>query len=145
MTFTDDLQGLSRAEQIARVQAVAREHGDDPDDAAAAEAVSLYLAASAAPGQRRADLAYQVTFDKLPGRLRRRTPPQLTTSAAVDDGGGDGLAEAVREHILRHRRRDVLPLRVVVFPDEMFGIVQRAGDTGPVSLWAFRITEEAAR
>jgi len=42
MTFTDDLAGLSRAEQIARVQAAAREHGDELDESQAAQALNLY-------------------------------------------------------------------------------------------------------
>jgi hypothetical protein len=42
--FTDDLRGLSRAEQIARVQAVAREHGDRLTDREAGQALSLYAA-----------------------------------------------------------------------------------------------------
>ena len=42
MTFTDDLRGLSRAEQIARVQAVALEHGDYLTDREAGEALNLY-------------------------------------------------------------------------------------------------------
>jgi hypothetical protein len=42
MTFTDDLRGLSRAEQIARVQAVAREHGDHLTDREAGQALNLY-------------------------------------------------------------------------------------------------------
>jgi hypothetical protein len=42
MTFTDDLRGLSRAEQITRVQAVAREHGDELTDLEAGQALSLY-------------------------------------------------------------------------------------------------------
>jgi hypothetical protein len=40
--FTDDLRGLSRAEQIARVQAVAREHGDRLTELEAGQALSLY-------------------------------------------------------------------------------------------------------
>jgi hypothetical protein len=44
MGFTDDLRGLSRAEQIARVQAVAREHGDRLTDREAGQALSLYAA-----------------------------------------------------------------------------------------------------
>ena len=42
MAFTDDLRGLSRAEQIARVQAVALEHGDYLTDREAGEALNLY-------------------------------------------------------------------------------------------------------
>ena len=42
MEFTDDLRGLSRAEQIARVQAVAREHGDELTDREAGRALGLY-------------------------------------------------------------------------------------------------------
>ena len=42
MAFTDDLRGLSRAEQIARVQAVAREHGDELTDLEAGSALGLY-------------------------------------------------------------------------------------------------------
>lgn len=42
MAFTDDLRGLSRAEQIARVQAVALEHGDILTDREAGEALNLY-------------------------------------------------------------------------------------------------------
>lgn len=44
MAFTDDLRGLSRAAQVARVQAVAREHGDELHECQAAQAVSLYMA-----------------------------------------------------------------------------------------------------
>jgi hypothetical protein len=46
--FTDDLRGLSRAERIARVQAVAREHGDRLTEAEAGQALSLY--ATEVPG-----------------------------------------------------------------------------------------------
>src|SRR5258707_11310233 len=42
--FTDDLAGLSWAEQIARVQAAAREHGDELDKSQAAQALGLYAA-----------------------------------------------------------------------------------------------------
>jgi hypothetical protein len=42
MAFTDDLRDLSRAEQIARVQAVAREHGDELTDLEARSALGLY-------------------------------------------------------------------------------------------------------
>jgi hypothetical protein len=42
MAFTDDLRGLSRAEQIARVQAVAREQGDELTDLEAGRALGLY-------------------------------------------------------------------------------------------------------
>jgi hypothetical protein len=42
MAFTDDLHGLSRAEQIARVQAVAREHSDELTDLEAGRALGLY-------------------------------------------------------------------------------------------------------
>jgi len=42
MAFTDDLRGLSRAEQIARVQAVAREHDDELTDLEAGSALGLY-------------------------------------------------------------------------------------------------------
>lgn len=42
MAFTDDLRGLSRAEQIARVQAVALEHGDYLTGRQAGEALNLY-------------------------------------------------------------------------------------------------------
>lgn len=42
MTFIDDFAGLTRAEQIALVQAVAREHGDELTDAQAAQALNLY-------------------------------------------------------------------------------------------------------
>jgi hypothetical protein len=42
--FTDDLRGLSRAGQIARVQAMAREHGDRLTEAEAGQALSLYTA-----------------------------------------------------------------------------------------------------
>ncbi len=51
MTFTDDLAGLDRAGQIARVQAVAREHGDDLTEAEAAAALSLYTAPCPAGAQ----------------------------------------------------------------------------------------------
>jgi hypothetical protein len=43
-TFTDDLRGLSRAGQIARVQAVARQYGDRLTETEADEALSLYAA-----------------------------------------------------------------------------------------------------
>lgn len=46
--FTDDLRELSRGEQIARVQAVAREHGDRLTEAEAGQALSLY--ATQVPG-----------------------------------------------------------------------------------------------
>jgi hypothetical protein len=46
--FTDDLRGLSRAEQIDRVQAVAREHGDRLTELEAGQALSLY--ATQVPG-----------------------------------------------------------------------------------------------
>jgi hypothetical protein len=42
MAFTDDLRGLPRAEQIARVQAVAREHRDELTDLEAGSALGLY-------------------------------------------------------------------------------------------------------
>jgi hypothetical protein len=42
MAFTDDLRGLPRQEQIARVQAVAREHGDELTDLEARRALGLY-------------------------------------------------------------------------------------------------------
>jgi hypothetical protein len=42
MAFTDDLRGLSRAGQIALVQAVAREHGDELTDLEARSALGLY-------------------------------------------------------------------------------------------------------
>jgi hypothetical protein len=43
MAFTDDLRGLSPAEQIARVQAVAREHGDELTEPEAGGALGLYV------------------------------------------------------------------------------------------------------
>jgi hypothetical protein len=49
MTFTDDLRGLSRAAQIARVQAVARQHGDQLTDREAGDALHLYATAIADP------------------------------------------------------------------------------------------------
>lgn len=42
MTFTDDLRGLTRAEQIARVQAAARAAGDELDESQADQVLSLY-------------------------------------------------------------------------------------------------------
>ena len=42
MAFADDLRGLPREEQIARVQAVAREHGDELTDLEACSALGLY-------------------------------------------------------------------------------------------------------
>ena len=51
MTFNDDLAGLDRAGQIARVQAVAREHGDELTEAEAAAALSLYTAPGRASAQ----------------------------------------------------------------------------------------------
>jgi hypothetical protein len=42
MAFTDDLRGLPREEQIARVQAVAREHDDELTDLEARSALGLY-------------------------------------------------------------------------------------------------------
>ena len=42
MAFTDDFHGLTRAQQIAVVQAVAREHGDQLTDTEAAQALSLH-------------------------------------------------------------------------------------------------------
>jgi hypothetical protein len=66
MAFTDDLRELSRAEQIARVQAVALEHGDYLTDQEAGEALSLY--------------ATQVTHDPAAGRyLTIHSYPQLET------------------------------------------------------------------
>jgi len=54
MALTDDLRGLSRAEQIARVQAVALEHGDYLTDREAREALNLYATQVANdPGARR--------------------------------------------------------------------------------------------
>lgn len=46
MAFNDDLRGLSRAEQIARVQAVAREHGDALTEDESAQALGLYATAT---------------------------------------------------------------------------------------------------
>jgi hypothetical protein len=55
MRFTDDFAGLSRAEQIALVQAVAREHGDELGEADAAQALSIHAAfGTDAPAQARA-------------------------------------------------------------------------------------------
>jgi len=54
MTFTDDLGGLSRAEQIARVQAVAREHGDELTEPEARQALNLH--------------AMRVADDRVPSR-----------------------------------------------------------------------------
>lgn len=51
MTFIDDFRGLSRAEQIARIQAVAQAHGDHLSDREAEQAVNLY--ATQAQGERR--------------------------------------------------------------------------------------------
>jgi hypothetical protein len=56
MTFPDDLAGLPRAEQAARIQAVAREHGDELDEAQASEAIGLYTALNAASDDRAASL-----------------------------------------------------------------------------------------
>jgi hypothetical protein len=42
MAFTDDFHGLTRAQQIALVQAVAREQGDQLTDTEAAQALNLY-------------------------------------------------------------------------------------------------------
>ncbi len=47
---TDDLRGLSREEQIARVKAEARAEGDDLDDAGAARVLDMY--ATWTPGAR---------------------------------------------------------------------------------------------
>lgn len=44
MSFTDDFAGRTRAERIALVQAVAREHGDELDEDTAARAVDLVTA-----------------------------------------------------------------------------------------------------
>jgi hypothetical protein len=44
MAFTDDLRGLTRPEQIARVQAAAREARDELDESQAGQALSLYAA-----------------------------------------------------------------------------------------------------
>jgi hypothetical protein len=41
--FTEDLRGISRAEQGGRVQAEAREHGDRLTDREAGQALSLYV------------------------------------------------------------------------------------------------------
>ena len=70
MAFTDDLRGLSRAEQIARVQAVAREHGDELTELEAGHALSLY--ATQAP-----DVAMTTIYAS---RERRMLP--LTMAAA---------------------------------------------------------------
>jgi hypothetical protein len=51
MDFTDDLADLSRAEQIARVQAAAREHGDELDESQAAQALSLYATLTGTDGR----------------------------------------------------------------------------------------------
>jgi hypothetical protein len=42
LIFTDDLRGLPRAGQIARVQAEARANDDDLDEAQAARVLDLY-------------------------------------------------------------------------------------------------------
>lgn len=44
MEWTDDFAGRSRAERIALVQAVAREHGDEIDEETAGLAVDLAAA-----------------------------------------------------------------------------------------------------
>jgi hypothetical protein len=48
-SFTDDLRGLSWDEQVARVQAVAREHRDRLTEAEAGHALSLYAAFRSGP------------------------------------------------------------------------------------------------
>ncbi len=56
MTFTDDLRGLSWAEQIARIQAAARGYGDELDEAQAGQALSLYTTLAAGTDERVAAL-----------------------------------------------------------------------------------------
>src|ERR1700720_433928 len=50
MAFTDDLRGLPRAEQIARIQAAARAGGDEMDEAKASQALSLYAETARSSG-----------------------------------------------------------------------------------------------
>jgi hypothetical protein len=52
LAFTDDLRGLSQAEQIARVQAVALEHGDYLTDREVGEALNLDATQVRRPGSR---------------------------------------------------------------------------------------------
>lgn len=56
MTFTDDLAGRPPAEQAARIRAVAREHGDELDEAQASEALGLYTALTPSSDDRVAEL-----------------------------------------------------------------------------------------
>jgi hypothetical protein len=67
MTFTDDFADLTRAEKIALVQAVAREHGDQLTDGHAAQTLSLY-ATEVAAGRRHEDRRSTAHAVKIPGQ-----------------------------------------------------------------------------
>ncbi len=82
----------------------------------------------------------EITFTKPPGRQRRRTPVPFIADA--DDW--EGIADAVLVHIARHRRLNVEPTRVTIWPGCESGMVQRAEDCGPVILWEFTIREMLA-
>ena len=78
MAFTDDLRGLSRAEQIARVQAVAREYGDKLTDLEAGRALGLYETLdhhSPGPSDRRLKAAL-AAFDPHPRYMVTSLLPQ---------------------------------------------------------------------
>ena len=51
MAFTDDLRGLPRAEQIARIQAAARAAGDELDESQASQALRLYAETACRSGR----------------------------------------------------------------------------------------------
>ena len=86
MTFTDDLAGLPRAEQIARVQAAARQHGDELDESQAAQALSLYATLVTGTDSRTAArTGYQATAggERVYDRQRRQAPVE---GPAMDSG-----------------------------------------------------------
>jgi hypothetical protein len=86
MAFTDDLRDLSRAEQIAHVQAVAREHGDELTGLEAARALGLYQT---------------LTPDHhSPGRTSRR----LRVALAAFDGHSRPTSLPPRQEAARYER-----------------------------------------
>jgi hypothetical protein len=87
MAFTDDLAGLPRAGQIALVQAVAREHGDELGEADAAQALSLYAAFGA-------DAAEQACVT--PGAAETRWAPARPAGDARPYRAA-GAQDAIRE------------------------------------------------
>ena len=80
MRFTDDLAGLPPAEQAARIRAVAREHGDELDEAQASEALGFYTALNASSDDRVASLkaALRRQQHKLTDRLGEECPGYLS-------------------------------------------------------------------